>query len=279
MATRLHRSPFARRRYSSMTVRRRSRRVRRNPSRPPSMTPAMRAKIGRAIRAAHRRGVYGKKRSTSRAVARRTTVRHMSAPRRRRRVTVISTRPVRRRSFRRARRGGFGGFGGGGRGGIIGQLFSTETLSVAGGAVGASFITTWVLGQFGRQLPMLGTPVGGVLYKLAIPAAASMLVRRWNKNVANGILIGGVIMAVNDLMARAMAPAAAPTAAVRGMGQVYDPYAQGDELDGMGGEADLATQTYMDDSDELGEYFEAAEFATDPLYSSPSAFKQTWGGA
>lgn len=220
----------------------------------------MRRKIGLAVK----RAMAARKRGGG--VSRRVS--------RRRRVAVVAVAP--RRAIRRRRVSGFGGysvrrrrsgrrsFGGGGS--IIKQLTSKSVLSLAAGAVGASFVTTFVMSRFAAQLPGANTQPGRLFYKLAIPAAGAFLVRKVNREAATGMLVGGVVMVVNDLIANLGKP-----------GTVAG-------YSGYGGEADFATQSYMlgegeeFGEQELGEYFDegeelgAAEFNTDPLYQSQPAF-------
>lgn len=187
----------------------------------------MRAKISRAVKAAQRRRSGGGVR----------------------RVTAI---------FRRRRRSG----GGGGIGNPFKAIFSRQTLTVAAGAVASSFVTQFVLTRFGAQLPMVASPIGRVAYKLIIPAAGAAMVKRFNRDLASGMLIGGAVMAINELIA-AYGPkgitGAQPVAALRDYGQEYDgdigaggmpeALSEGDELgEYFQGEADFASSTYMGDN-------------------------------
>lgn len=270
-----------RRRYKSIKMKtnrirrsRSSRRVRRNP---PKTSAATRAKISRAVKASFRRrrasgGLRKASRSPVRAVARRRS-------RRRSVVRAFSASPARRRSVRRSIRRRSSG-GGGSGGSIVKQLMGRQVLSLAGGAIGASFATTFLLTKFGAKLPMANTQHGRLLYKIAIPAAGAFLVRKHNRDVATGMLVGGIIMVANDLIASM----AGGTAALK----EYADDGDGEEYSYYSGEADMASQTYMEDSDEeslgegeisgddgeLGEYFEgSSDFNTDPIYSSATAFQ------
>jgi hypothetical protein len=243
------------------------------------MTPAMRAKISRAVKASFRR-----RRAGGGSIARRRTTIIRTRPVRRRRSIMRFTSAPRRVNRIRRRQGIVGGGGG-----MIGQLINARTLSIAGGAIGASFLTTFILSRFGAQLPLFidratGRPsmLGSFIYKLSIPGLGAFLIRRQNRDIATGMLVGGVIMVANDLISMMNAPrvAAAPTAALRGYSDNED----------YGGEADFASQSFMQDPDmlgaeelagmgqdeELGEYFDAAEFQTDPLYQSQPAFQTSF---
>ena len=206
------------------------RRVSKNP---PAMTPARRAKIGAKIRALHRSGFYKKSRRAAPA-------RKASPARRAGRAIRRSTSSmVVRRSSRPSRRSGSFGIrtGGGGPIGSFKAMFSRQTITVAAGAAGSGLITSYVLRNYGASLPGLGTQMGNVLWRLAIPATAAWAVRRYNKNLSDGLLIGGVVMAINTLLQNmpmfggAPAPAVAATGAypvspaspLRSFGEYLDP--------------------------------------------------------
>jgi hypothetical protein len=139
------------------------------------------------------------------------------------------------------------------------QLFSKQTLTIAAGAVASSFITQFVLTRYGAQLPMANQTLGRVAYKLLIPVGGAMAVKRFNRDFASGMLIGGAVMAINELIA-AYGPKGSAVAAVGQYGQEYDgdigaggmPSALSDGEDAMGeyfnGEADYATATYEGDN-------------------------------
>lgn len=221
----------------------RHRRVRRNPVGRGHST-AMRSKISRAVKASFRRRRGG---VTTRAVSRVRRSFSFARPRRRR--------------------------GGGGGGGLsfanpLKAMFSRSTLTMAGGAVASSFLTQFVLTRFGAQLPMSNQVYGRVAYKLLIPIAGAALTKRFNRDLASGMLVGGAVMAINELIAQWAAPKGGPTvAAMKAYGQEYD------------GEADFATDTYMADvatgmpetlsqAEDLAEYFEG-----DNPFDSAPAFK------
>jgi hypothetical protein len=83
-------------------------------------------------------------------------------------------------------------------------LFDKQTLMIAGGAVGGQFLTRFVLGKFGGSLPMLRSADGTVNqygligYQLLIPLAGAFAVKRFNPTLAKGMLLGGVISAINS---------------------------------------------------------------------------------
>lgn len=208
----------------------RARRRHRNPvaKRSKHHSPAMRAKIGRAVRAAMR----GRKSSGGS----RRSVRRSSARRRSSRRSIIRVAPMavtrRRRSYRpkairRRRSGSRRGFSFGGGGIGIKSLFDKQTLMVAGGAVGGQFLTRFVLGKFGGSLPMLrngdGTvnQYGLIGYQLIIPLAGAFVVKRFNPTLAKGLLLGGVISAINSGLNLVQGLALAPSA-TSGTGEYLD---------------------------------------------------------
>lgn len=84
----------------------------------------------------------------------------------------------------------------------------------AGGAVGASLLTGFILNKWGASLPLANNKYGRILYTLGIPVAGAYLVRKKNRDLAEGLVIGGLVMTINTLMQgfRAAVPAAAPAA-------------------------------------------------------------------
>jgi len=237
----------SRRRSPRRVVHTVSHRVRRNPTvrRGRTHSPAMRAKISRAVKAAQRRRSSGGG----------SIVRRVSS------------------SIRRRRSGG----GGGGSFNLSNpfkQIFSKQTLTVAGGAVASSFLTQFILTRYGASLPMANQTFGRVAYKLLIPVAGAAAVKRFNKDLASGMLIGGAVMAINELIA-SFVPRAGGT-------QVAALKSYGDETE-YAGEADFATDTYMadvatgmpsalsGDDEQLGEYFQGE----DP-FDSQSAFESAF---
>lgn len=237
----------ARRRRSVTTVS-----IRRNPvarRRSRTHSPAMRAKISRAVKAANRR--RGGSRSLGlrvRSVARR--VRHSRAG-----------RAIARRYHRS---GGFSG------GLSLKTLISRQVLMTASGAISASFMTSWLLRTYGAKLPMANTMWGRIGYKLAIPFAGAYLAKRFAKqhDLAHGLIIGGVVMAVNDLIASFNAPhvAAGTVAGVGGPADYASNMIEGMDIQNALGRGD---DEFYEDPDGMGEYFDAP---VDPLYSNTPAF-------
>jgi hypothetical protein len=226
---------------------RRARRVRRNP---PKMTPAMRKKISLAVKRANRA------RASRPVAARRSS---------RRRTTMVVARrssgtsaAIRRKislGVRRANRSGRSSSGGSvmSRGkGIIGMV-GKDTLMIAGGAVAASFGTGLVLNKFGHMLPGLNAAapktreIARAGYSLALPLGVAYLIRNKQRRIAEGLVIGGVIMAFNGLI-RAFAPATTTTTVAQGpVGNFYETAGMG-----LAGEIPLG----------LGEYIQGADPGT-----------------
>ena len=110
----------------------------------------------------------------------------------------------RRRSFRRGSRSGGGSLMAMGR-----DLISRDTLMLAGGAIGATAITTIVTSRLGDKLPGVNTTVGGAAYVMGIPLVAAFLVRRWSPALAKGLVIGAAAQGINALAGGAIASAVA----------------------------------------------------------------------
>lgn len=243
-----HQRKAGRRSRRTTSRRRVSRRIRRNPPtvarRRSGPSAAVRRKISLAVKRANRHRASRPIRSRARAIIRR--------------VRSGGFRSLRRRSFRRS------GGSGGSRGLLIKTLFSRQTLMTAGGAIGASFLTSWLLRTYGAKLPMSNNMWGRIGYKLAIPFAAAYGAKKFARqhDLANGLIIGGVVMAVNELIASIGKPAGA--------------------VAGVSGPADYASHLiagldevpeFSEDPDSLGEYFDAD---VDPLYSNTPAFNSSF---
>jgi len=73
-----------------------------------------------------------------------------------------------------------------------------------------------VLNRFGASLPGSNNQYMRMLYTLGIPVAGAWLIRRKSPHLAEGMVIGGLVMSINSLMTsfRIGAPAAAAPAAI-----------------------------------------------------------------
>lgn len=178
----------------------------------------------RATRNAPKRHVVSRRRSSRRRSARRNPP---AAPKRRPGVKGYKTPEatkrkislaVKRANAARKRGGGFFGGGGGksrrrsggsrGRSltrfipgkGAIGKLFSSTTVKTALGAVGAGFFTSLVVNRFGSHLPGIAHPIGRVGWRLALPLVGAALVRRYDRDIANGMIIGAAVSGINELI-------------------------------------------------------------------------------
>lgn len=187
---RVRRNPVRRRRH-----RRRYYAARCNPVRrasPPKMTPAMRAKISRAVKAANRRRRSG-------GGVRRSVVRFAS-----------------RSPSRSRRRFSVGRFGGNALSSFR-SMASRPMLMKAAGAVGASFATGWLLNRYSNLLPMSTNKYGRIAYSVGIPFLGAYLIRKRSRDLAEGMVIGGLVMGINALIQN-FAPAVAATAQVAATG-------------------------------------------------------------
>ena len=247
---RLRRNPVRRRstrRRARVSV---ARRIRRNPV-GKKHSPAMRRKISLAVKRANRL-------RASRPVATRA------------RAIIRRVGSFRRRSFRRS--------GGGGGGSLsLKTLLSRNVLMTATGAISASFLTSWLLRTYGARLPMANTTWGRIGYKLAIPFAGAWAAKKFAKqhDIAHGMIIGGVVMAINDLIASFNAPkvAAGTVAGVGGPADYASRMIDGMELDNALNEYGRADGEFYEDPDAMGEYFDAP---VDALYSNTPAFTSSF---
>ena len=105
-------------------------------------------------------------------------------------------------------------------------MVSKDTLQIAGGAVVASIGTGMLLNKL-TFLPFINAvapktrELARGAYSTLIPIGAAFLIRRKAPKIAEGLVIGGLIMGINSLI-RSFAPVA-PTAIVQGpMGNFYE---------------------------------------------------------
>lgn len=155
------------------------------------------------------------------------------------------SRPARstRRSIKR-----FGGGGGGGFG--MKSIFGKPMLTTVAGAVGAGFLTNLVLGKWGASLPMINSPIGAIAWRLVIPVGGAYLVRKKNRQLAEGMIIGGLVMAVTEAIRLYM-----PQAQIAGI-PISGTTAVGEYLGGAG-------------------YDSVNTFGAPSIYESEAAFKDS----
>lgn len=166
----------------------------------------MKRKIGARIRALHRAGKY--RRSTRRTTSRRA---RRAAP-----VSVVRSYRSSRRSSRRsvARRS----YSGGGSIGVKSVLHK-DNLVMVGGALGATFLTNYGASLILPRLGGMGTnPFVRAAVKLGIAGLTAKLASRYSRPLAQGILLGGMLVVANDLIRQYGLPgaSAAGTAAYLG---------------------------------------------------------------
>lgn len=92
--------------------------------------------------------------------------------------------------------------------GMFKSVVSKDNLQIAGGVIGASVLNKFVIGRFGASLPMASTPLVNTLYQAAIPAVAAVAVRKFAPRVAEGLVLGGLVVAVNGLLQQFLPQAA-----------------------------------------------------------------------
>ena len=87
--------------------------------------------------------------------------------------------------------------------GLMGGLksaFQKPLLMKAGGAVLASFGTGMLLQKYGAALPGATSKWGRVAYATGIPILAAVLIRKKNRDLAEGLMIGGLVMGINAVI-------------------------------------------------------------------------------
>jgi len=178
---------------------------------PPKMTPAMRRKVSAGVRRYY-------------------------ASRGRRSVSVVHARPVRRFRGRASSSARMGSLMSSFR-----SAFSRPLLMKAGGAVIASIGTGFILNRWGASLPLANNTYGKLVYTMGIPVLGAWAIHRKSRDLAEGMVIGGLVMSINALMTTfnvssiipAAAPAATPAvssysvAGELGRGQPFGYYPQG----------------------------------------------------
>lgn len=185
-------------RKTTMKSRRRrrlaSRRVRRNPPH----SAAMRRKISLAVKRANARRRAGGSRTTRRRSVRRAAVVRRTSRRRRSASPIIirrTSRPARVIRSRRRRSSGRRLSNLSLRG-----VLSRGNFALAGGVIGSSILTRVVIARFGGMLPGMTHPIGQAAYALGISVGGAMLVRRFSRNLAEGMVIGGLVTVVNSVI-------------------------------------------------------------------------------
>ena len=102
----------------------------------------------------------------------------------------------------------------GGLEGAFKETFSKQMLMTAGGAVAASFGTGYVLNIWGASVPLASNYFGKLIYVLGLPVVAAGLLRKKSPDLAQGLIIGGLVMTVNSLMQSFKGTSAAAPATV-----------------------------------------------------------------
>lgn len=200
------------------------RRVRRNP---PKMTPALKRKIGARIRALHRAGKY--RRSRPAGTRRRRSRRSLSVShspmitRRSSRRRRSGRRVSRRRSFRRSSGRILGSLGGGLFG--LRAVFAQDNIKMVGGAVAGTFIANYGCALICPRLGSMGTnPFVQAAVKLGTTALVAKFANRYSRPVAQGILLGGMLVVANDVMRLWMGTGATTPAVSQYLGKGMSQY-------------------------------------------------------
>ncbi len=197
-----------------------TRRHRRNPSvkRKKHLSPAVRAKISRAVK----RSMHSRKSGGSTKAVRRMARRgkHLS-PAVRRKISLAVKRSQRRGGSRRSTSTAVShrptysrakwvmyGNKSGGMSSLTQfakSFISKENLAVAGGAIGGTILTNTIVAKAGSSLPLMtdsnGAPTkyGAAIYQAVIPVGIAFAIRRRYPNLARGLLLGGLINTIATL--------------------------------------------------------------------------------
>lgn len=190
------------RKKTKMKARRKSYRTRSNPRH----SAAMRRKIGAAVKRANatRRAGGARRSKKSRRTA--VVVRSASLPARR-----SARRSVRRsvvsRTYRARRSSG------GGRSISMKSIISKDNMLLAGGVIGSNLLSRVLMSRFGNMLPMASNPWVNSAYVLGISFVGAKVASKFSKPLAEGLLIGGLVAVINNIVSTVMpAQVAAPAA-------------------------------------------------------------------
>ena len=151
----------------------------------------------KASLAPKRRKARKARRSTRKvsAVKTNTTMKRRSRKSSPRRVTARRSKSRRSTSSRRRRSTG---------GSPLNQLkasFSKDKLTLVGGVLLGNFATNYLLKMdVAQKLPMVNDKFGRAAYQALIPAAVAIAVRKKNRTLAEGMVIGGIVNAAVTLL-------------------------------------------------------------------------------
>jgi hypothetical protein len=159
------------------------------------ISSAVRRKIAARIRALHRSGHYGKRKTKAvrRIKSRRSGIR--------RSVRRSVARKVRRSSVHRIKRGRRNILTITARTNpsVVKQFISSQNLVVAAGAVGATLLTQLAATAIGSKFPVISAnPVGRIAFKVGVPLLGALAVRKVSKNLSDGMIVGAAIMAISE---------------------------------------------------------------------------------
>lgn len=90
-------------------------------------------------------------------------------------------------------------------GGMLGlkALLSRDNLMLAGGAIGGTFVANYSCAMIAPRLGNMGNnPFVQAAIKLGSVAIVAKVTTRWSRPVAQGILIGGMVVVLNDVIRR-----------------------------------------------------------------------------
>jgi len=153
-------------------------------------------------------------------------------------------------------------------------MFSRRTIMVASGAVGAGLLTTYVVNRFSASLPWAANPIGSIAYKLLIPFAGAFVVKRFNKDLAEGMIIGGAVLAINQ----AINTYVPQVAQIVSGGPTMSGYLNGNGLRGLPGAylpARRGTGAYLHGMPNMNANYDATSAFGANVYDSEPAFPAT----
>jgi hypothetical protein len=91
---------------------------------------------------------------------------------------------------------------GGGGALSIKSIMQREYLTMGAGAVAAGVLTPLILSK-ATFLPGRTSAMGQIAYAIGLPVAGALLVQRFNKDFAKGMLLAGIVVGVNTILEKA----------------------------------------------------------------------------
>lgn len=154
----------------------------------------------------------------------------------------------------------------------FGKAISHDNLKLAGGALAASFLTTFIFSKFGAQLPLNKYPI---VYKIGIPVLGAVLLRSYNSRIADGMIFGATLMGSQEAL-KLVLPAQAPNGVVLNENPDFAGYGEDELLDAYAGDPLVGETLDAIEDSSLDAAEDEFSYAADPFADNQSFTSQTW---